>query len=136
MAMELEEKIMKEIGFGQHYSRSNGSGSCGYLREEAVKCLPSIAESEGLQISDEWISLCETANSVDNVNSDRYGLTNTWIACSDAIQDAIYRSTGGEGFSPTNYQWTFHSDAKRSMWENRNGMMARALRWESLHPQG
>lgn len=103
MTVELEQTVMREIGLGNHYNLFNGSGWCLYIRRSAVDKLPSIAQKHGLTISPDWLKYCRAANQVDQVN-DQYSLTNTWVACSYAIEDAIYRSDGGEdaGFSPDN----------------------------------
>jgi len=102
MAVELEQAIMREIGLGNHYSWFNGSGSCEYIRREAVNRLPAIAQGHGLTISKKWLAQCKTANQVDQVDGNQYSLTNTWITCSYAIQDAIYRKEGGDkaGYDP------------------------------------
>lgn len=55
---------------------------------------------------------------MDNFGSGRLGLTNTWVACFYAIQDAVYRSEGSEGFSPeANPRWHFRNEKKRQEWE-------------------
>lgn len=122
MAVELEQTVMREIGLGQHYSWFNGSGSCQYIRREAVDKLPATAQKHGLTIAPAWLKHCRTANQVDQVNGSQYSLTNTWVACSYAIQDAIYRSEGGEdaGYSPDVHTWQFWSDKERNEWNRRN----------------
>ena len=119
MAAPLEQDVMKAIGLGAHYSWFNGSGSCDYIRRHAVEKLEDAAKASGLQISPEWLEVCKTATRVDQVNSKNYGLTNTWIACSYAIQDAVYRSESGPdaGFSPAGHEWRFWSDTERNQWE-------------------
>jgi len=121
MAVELEQTVMREIGLGNHYNWFNGSGSCQYIRRGAVDKLPTVARKHGLTIAPAWLKHCRTANQVDQVNGSQYSLTNTWVACSYAIQDAIYRSEGGEdaGFSPDNHRWQFWSDKERNEWERR-----------------
>ena len=131
MSRELEARIMKEIGFDNHYSWFNGSGSCDYCRSKAVEKLPTVARAGGLKISADWLSHCEDAKEADNFGSGRSGLTNTWVACSNAIMDAIYRLEGGEsaGFSPdANPRWYFWDDKKRQEWNQRNEMHERDIR--------
>ena len=118
MAVELETKIMNQIGLFDSYQWNNGSGSCGYLRSNAVSKLASVAKENGLDIAPKWLNHCRTALQVDEVNSGRFGLTNTWIACSYAIQDAIYRSEGGDGITPVE-NWHFWSDKQRNEWNRR-----------------
>lgn len=122
MAVELEEMIMAEIGLGSNYRWFNGSGSCGYIRRNAVDELPKVAKKHGLTIAPSWLNHCREADEVDQVDGEQYSLTNTWIACSYAIQDAIYRKEGGEqaGFSPDVHQWQFWSDKERNKWNQRN----------------
>jgi len=120
MAVELEQEVMKKIGFSQHYSWHNGSGSCQYARNEAVARLTEAANGLGLSISKEWIEKCKEATRADDVNSGKYGLTNTWITCSYAIQDAIHRNDGDKGFSPAGHEYRFWSDKERNEWNRRN----------------
>lgn len=116
MAVELEEKVMREIGLGNHYSWFNGSGSCGYIRRDAVANLQEIMAKNGLSLSKAWFSHCTKALNVDMIDGRNYTLTNTWVACSYAIQDAIYRKEGGDGFEPVE-NWHFWSSEKRRQWE-------------------
>lgn len=112
---------MREIGLGNNYRWYNGSGSCGYIRQNAVAKLPEVLSGHGLEISQDWLDHCRTANQVDQINSKQFGLTNTWVACSYAIADAIHRKEGGEnaGHSPDKHQWQFWSDKERTEWERR-----------------
>lgn len=80
MAVDLEQKVMRQTGLGNHYSWFNGSGSCQYIRDEAIKRLPGAAKENGLDISSAWLAHLRTASQVDNVNSGKYSLTNVWIA--------------------------------------------------------
>jgi hypothetical protein len=134
MAIELESTIMQKIGLGQHYSWSNGSGSCRYIRDEALKLLPGAAAENGLTIHPAWLAHCRKASRVDQVGGDCYRLTNVWIACSYAIEDAIHRSEGGEGFTPQE-DWYFFSDAERQRWQmmtaDREAMMRHRFRQEA-----
>lgn len=122
MSMEMEDKIMARIGLGQHYSWSNGSGSCEYIRRNAVEKLPDALEEHGLEITPAWLAHCRKAIRADSVS--RYRLTNTWIACSYAIQDAIYRAADGNGISPVE-DWHFRDDKERQAWEQRENPEAR-----------
>lgn len=123
MAVKLEQAVMREIGLGNHYSWFNGSGTCKYIRQSAVDKLANVAREHGLSISSDWLRHCKIANQVDQVDDNQYSLTNTWVACSLAIQDAIYRKEAGEGagFSPNNQEWQFWSEKKRQVWERRRG---------------
>ncbi len=129
MAVELEPTVMMGIGLGNNYHRFNGSGSCRYIRQGAVGKLAEAARKHGLSISEPWLARCKTANQVDAIDSDECGLTNTWVACSYAIQDAIYRKEGGEdqGFDPPGDDegWQFWSDEKREMWRCRKDSRGR-----------
>lgn len=119
MAVELEQTIMAEIGLGNNYRWFNGSGDCGYIRRDAVGNLVEVAKTHGLTISDKWLNHCKTAAQVDQFDSQQYGLTNTWIACSYAIKDAIHRDECGEdaGFPPEE-NWVFWSNEKREEWQS------------------
>lgn len=117
MAMELETQIMREIGLGQHYSWFNGSGSCRGIRDNAIAQLSVKCKAHGLTVSPAWMAYCQEASRVDNINGNVYSLTNVWVACSDAIADAIHRSQGGEGYSPPhNPEWHFFSDKDRQQY--------------------
>lgn len=116
MAVELEETIMREIGLVHHYSWYNGSGSCAYIAREAVDRLGAAMEKHGLTLSPQWLAHCKKALRVDRFGGGEYTLTNTWVTCSYAIQDGIYRSEGGQGFDPVE-DWHFWSEQKRREWE-------------------
>lgn len=132
MAMELESKVMEEIGLGQHYSWYNGSGSCQYFRDEAIRRLPEACKKNGLTVSPKWLAHCQRASLADNVDARNYGLTNVWIACSYAIQDAIYRSQGGEsaGITPTE-NFNFFDPKDRERWNMMYGKNARYDKMDS-----
>jgi hypothetical protein len=124
MAVELEQTVMRDIGLGNHYSWFNGSGSCEYIRRDAVNYLSDAAKKHDLIISPKWLAHCKKAIQVDGFGSGRYGLTNVWVACSYTIQDAIYRLEAGEaaGFDPPSDDdhWYFFHPEKREAWKRRN----------------
>jgi hypothetical protein len=126
MAVELEQTVMREIGLGNHYSWFNGSGACGHIARKAVDSLPKIAQKNGLTISKAWLAKCNEAiraDAFDSSANDQYrvfSLTNVWVTCSYAIQDAIYRMNGGEGFTPANHTFQFFHSERRKAWEQRN----------------
>lgn len=123
MAFELESKVMEEVGLGQHYSWFNGSGSCRYIRNAAIDKLAQVASKNGLTVSEKWLAHCRLASRVDECGNSQYRLTNVWIACSYAIQDAICRKEGGEsaGYNPLkNPNWYFFSDKERERWQMQN----------------
>lgn len=126
MAMPLESKVMEEIGLGQHYSWYNGSGSCQYTRDEAIRRLPEACTKNGLTVSPAWITHCRRASLADQVDARNYGLTNVWVACSYAISDAIYRSQGGEsaGIMPTE-DFRFFDPKDRERWNMAYGDRSR-----------
>ena len=119
MTLEIEEKIMKEIGLGSHYNLLNGSGSCGYIARDAVNNLARALEDNGLTLSQEWAVHCQRAVNVDAFRGNKFSLTNTWVACSYAIQDAVYRKNNGKGFKPVE-DWYFFSQKEREKWEMYN----------------
>lgn len=120
MAVELEEKVMRKIGLGQHYNWFNGSGSCGYIARNAVDNLLRVAQKNNLVITDVWLAHCRKALRVDG-SVGNFTLTNTWIACSYAIQDAIYRASGRSGFIPQE-NWHFWNQQERARWEQQEAM--------------
>lgn len=118
MAVELLSTIMDGIGLVDDANSYNGSGSCGHIRAKAVAMLQEVAGKHNLVIPADWLAYCQTAIQVDQVNSREYGLTNTWIACSYAIREAMYRSQGDEGATPPVNDWWFWSDKERGQWES------------------
>jgi hypothetical protein len=119
MAVELEQTIMSEIGLGSHYNYFNGSGSCGYIRDAAIRKLPGVAKKHGLSISSAWMQHLEEASQADAFDSNNYSLTNVWVGCSYAIEDAIYRSAGDKGFPPSVHEFHFFYSEKARAWKNR-----------------
>ena len=126
MAVELEEKVMQEIGLGQNYRWYNGSGSCGYIRQNAVDKLQSVAQDHDLSISPKWLERCKESTLVDNIDGEQYSLTNVWITCSYAIRDAIYRQSGSGGFEPPSLDkdWQFWDKERERVYkmERRSSM--------------
>ena len=118
MAVPLEQEVMSLIGLGSHYTYFNGSGSCRYIARNAVDKLAGAMESKSLSISSSWKRHCKKALEVDQFDGNGYSLTNTWISCSYAIQDGIYRKESGEGFKPEE-NWHFFSVKKHKQWEER-----------------
>lgn len=96
MAIEQEQEIMRIIDIDNHYNYYNGSKSCGFIRRKAIKQLPVVLEKKGLSLSEQWAKAIKLAEMADSCLDDST-LTNTWVACSYAIQDAIYRKYGNNG---------------------------------------
>jgi hypothetical protein len=98
MAMELESRIMAEIGLHTHYNWFNGSGSCAGIRRAAVELLPkAIAKhkkaKEKIKIpSSRMMKLLR--NVADYGDESMYSLTKTWQACSEAIAACIHAGHG------------------------------------------
>jgi hypothetical protein len=125
MAHPDEQQIMAEIGLGQHYTGFNGSLSCGfYLRNQAIERLPDALASHGMTLAPAWAAHVRKAALVDQVISGDYSLTNVWIACSYAIQDALYRAAGSPGIIPEEC-WQFFSARERSAWQQYEGTRSR-----------
>jgi hypothetical protein len=120
MAIPEEERIMREIGLGQHYSYFNGSGSCAYIRREAIDNLPTVLKKHGYKINSGWHRLVMEADRVDGADGEST-LTNVWIMCSYAIQDAIYRKSGNGFDAPENPSWYFWSDEIRNRYYQDRG---------------
>lgn len=88
---DLEQKIMKEIGLSEHYTWYGGSDKCKATAWKAVNKLPDVLRNEGMNVSLECFSEVKYAQALDYVMTQGWGLKNTWIACTYAIQDAIAR---------------------------------------------
>ena len=89
MSLPLEEKIMAAIGLGMEYNWYNGSGSCAYIRREAVRLLKVAIQKEhdtGSEISEPQIQLINHCRDVANDEEDNYVLTRTWQVCADTIR--------------------------------------------------
>src|SRR5689334_4096267 len=92
MAVHLESEIMNAIGLGNHYSWYNGSGSCEYIRKEAVKRLPQAINDKvaaGEKIAPPEHDLIRLAISVALNEPRDTTLTKTWEVCSYVIQAHI-----------------------------------------------
>jgi len=90
---QLEDKIMAEIGLGQNYLWYNGSGSCEYIRKEAVASLRQKLEDyqeKGYKIAPTSELLVSTLQRIANsYESSKYSLTNTWQALSYVIAEHL-----------------------------------------------
>lgn len=96
MALELESKIMEEIGLHAHYTWYNGSGSCRYIRIEAAEKLSDIIQkhhNDGEDIAPPNNRLINTVKHIaENGDSDNYILTKTWQAISYVIAEHIHQA--------------------------------------------
>jgi hypothetical protein len=109
MAVDMEQEVMRDIGLSPHYHYFNGSGSCQWIRKEAIEKLPGALEARGLSLSIAWAALLRRADLADSYDGPgQYSLTNVWIACSYAIQDALYRQAGGEAKGVPTKDFRFH----------------------------
>ena len=100
MALELETKIMMEIGFGNHYNWYNGSPSCRYIRTEAVNMLfdrIQIHYDRGEEIALPNYHLINTVKRIAEIGDpDDYVLTKTWEAASYVIAAHIHQAGASE----------------------------------------
>lgn len=94
MALELESKIMDEIGLGNHYNWYNGSGSCRPIRVQAVSKLRDAIKSHhdaGEEIASPNNRLIAFARKVAGSSLDsNYMLTKAWEVCSYVIASHIH----------------------------------------------
>lgn len=97
-SLPLEDLAMRAIGLGAHYNYFNGSGSCSYIRMDAVKKLPDVITQlakEGNEIIEPYGKLIDTLSKIATTSeSNSYSLTKTWQAASDTIRihmDAFYK---------------------------------------------
>jgi len=106
---QLEDKIMAEIGLGQNDSWYNGSGSCEYIRKEAVAQLRQKLENyreKGYKIAPTSELLVGTLQRIANsFESSRYSLTNTWQALSYVIAEHLHTAN----LSPDEQERAFQS---------------------------
>lgn len=95
MAMELESKIMGDIGLAQHFHYFNGSGSCEYIRKQAAEKLEgAIMDNASGEIASPNYQVIGVVKRVAQVGDDsQYSLTNTWQAASDAIAAHIHAAS-------------------------------------------
>lgn len=104
MALELEVKIMSEIGLGNSYKWYNGSGSCRYIRIEAANKLFDVIQKhhdDGEEIASPENNLINIVKRIaESGDSDNYILTKTWQAASYVIAEHIHRiqMSDEEGF--------------------------------------
>jgi hypothetical protein len=119
MALELETKIMAEIGLHANFNWFNGSESCRYVRQEAVKRLPEVirkyhdADPRQIALPDAALMNILTRVSVEGDTRDTT-LTKTWQAASYVIAAHIHQANAAEnqrqeayheleGYLETNY---------------------------------
>ena len=115
MAVELEQTVMNEIGLGNNYRYFNGSGSCRYIRNNAIDLLPKAMKKHKLSLSKKWAEVLRKASMADEIDGHEYALTNVWVTASYAIQDGIYRKEGGKGINATDDHFSFFdSEAKEN----------------------
>ena len=88
--VEMETAIMIAVGLGRHYADKNGSGTCAYLRREALRRLPEEMLKHGLTLSGQYEEALRQADAMDEEAGGEYTLTNVWKTASNAIQDAVY----------------------------------------------
>ena len=89
MALELENRIMADIGFGHHFDLSNGSCTCRYIRREATDKITRVIQvyhDAGEEICEPDKDLIDILKKVSKVG-DRNDktLTKTWQAASEVI---------------------------------------------------
>lgn len=88
---DFEDRIMREIGLGAEYSWFNGSGSCEYLRTNAVSKLPEALENarkEGIAVATTSDLLLRTLKTIaQSYETSKYSLTNTWQALKYVIAE-------------------------------------------------
>jgi hypothetical protein len=96
MAMELESKIMAEIGLGNHYNWYNGSGSCGGIRRDAAEKLAEVIEKHhkaGDRIAPPDKVLVKLVKEVAGAgDEDESTLTKTWVVASYIIAEHIHQA--------------------------------------------
>lgn len=95
MAMELESKIMGDIGLAPHFNYFNGSGSCEYIRKQAAEKLEgAILDNASGEIASPNYQVIGVVKRVAQVGDDsRYSLTKTWQAASEAIAAHIHAAS-------------------------------------------
>ena len=100
MALELESKIMEEIGLHTHYTWYNGSNSCRYIRIEAANKLISAIQKHhdnGEEIAVPNRRLINLLKHIaENGDSDDFILTKTWQAASYVIAEHIHQAKTSE----------------------------------------
>ena len=84
MSLPVEDQIMRDIGFAQHYNWFNGSYSCEGIRRAAVEQLPAALRKHGLTPSKQLMRTLERIAA--EADEERFVLTKTWQACADAIR--------------------------------------------------
>lgn len=80
---------MRAVGLGNHFSWFNGSGSCAYIRRDAVRKLPEALRAHDLTPHRPLMRVLErVAEQEGQYDRDggRHVLTKTWQAVSTAIR--------------------------------------------------
>ena len=94
MALPLEQKIMNEVGLGQHYGWYNDSGSCQYIRHDAADKLADVIQKyhdQDGEIAAPNHSLVAIVKQIAHYGDNgRYTLTKTWQAASYVIAHHIH----------------------------------------------
>jgi len=89
MALELEMKIMSEIGLGMPVRYFEGSGSCRYLAKSAGDRLSGVIAKHaeaGDEIAPPIIALVGLVGLAAETEPDQYTLRRTWQVASDVIR--------------------------------------------------
>ena len=88
MARELEERIMKKIGFSNNYQFYEGSNTCQTIRKEAVTKLEdaiSASASADEEIAFPSERLLNLLSQIEQAEKSPMSLAETWKATSDII---------------------------------------------------
>ncbi len=108
MALELESKIMAEIGFGAPPSYYGGSGSCESIRDEAAKRLPAAIRrhhrANPKQIilpNADLIALVERA--AESLDKNEFTLAKTWQVAAEVIRTHMSASIFSKGKARAEY---------------------------------
>lgn len=108
MAAQIETQILRELKLGNSPYDSNGSRTCGHLRENAMRMLPEVLTKHGLSLSQGWAQALVLADKADKMDGGDSSLTNVFHVVSYAIQDAEIRKSGGDGVPVEGVALNFH----------------------------
>lgn len=89
MSLPLEDTIMRDIGFGNHFYWYNGSSSCRWIRQEAARQLPDAIRTQhqkGEKVVAPVNALIHLVQTVANWERGDATLTITWQIASDVIR--------------------------------------------------